>query len=240
MKIVTLLPKSIVAVALSLLTLLAFTTLPADAATTGGLKITIVVQGGTARPSDFTLQIKNGNSTISGSGNNMTFSGLPAGTYTITNTSGPSGYRVEWSGDCTAQGTVTIVPPLIKLCTATFIFGPVGSIRVNTVIVGGTAVQSDFAVHVKKGDLPDTGSPSGTGSVVTFGNLTPGGYTVIQSPAPLGYTVTWSGACNALGNVTVVANTTATCTVTNTFGTGTGGGDAGRVRPPNPPRPPSR
>lgn len=190
----------------------------AQAALTGGVKVTNVVKNGTANPSDFTLQIKFGNSTVSGSGNTIIFSGLTAGnTYTITKTEGPAGYSVVWSGDCSSQGTVLIVPNITRNCTATHVFGPVGILKVNVVVIGGTALPTDFTVHLKKSGEPDTGSPSGSGSVVTFSDLAPGDYKVIQSPLPLGYTLSWSGACDADGDVTVRAGRTVTCTATNTF-----------------------
>lgn len=219
--------KNFAAAALSALALAALSAPLAYAAATGGVKITGVVRDGTAHPSDFTLQIKNSNSTIEGSGDTLIFSGLSAGTYTVTKSAGPSGYSIVWSGDCNPQGSVTIVPNMTKQCVATYVFGPVGSIKVNTVIKGGTATASNFTVHLKKSGQPDTGSPSGSGNTVTFDQLTPGAYTVIESAPPTGYSVSWSGACDTQGNVTVAANATATCTVTNTF-----------TPPPPPPPPP--
>jgi len=229
--------------AVLLVSILAFLVLyaPAYAALTGGVKITGVVKNGTANPSDFTLQIKSGNSTVSASGNVIVLNGLIAGdTYTITKTEGPSGYSVVWSGDCSAQGTVTILPSIMKNCTATYVLGPVGALRVNTVIKGGTAVAADFTVHIKKSGESDTGNPSGSGSTITFSDLLPGVYTVIQSTPLAGYSVTFGGGCNSQGNITVVGNSTATCTITNTFSSGSGGGSGGgEVRPDRvvPPRP---
>lgn len=222
---------------LAALALLALTATGAYAATTGSLKITASVLNGTASASDFTLQIKSGNSTVSASGNSLTFSGLPAGTVTITKSDGPSGYNVVWGGDCTPQGTVTIIPNILRQCTATFMLGSVGTIQVNTVVQGGTAQAQDFSVHLKKSDQPDTGSPSGTGDSVTFNNLVPGTYTVIPSPAPAGYTRTFSGACNSQGTMSVQGDRTATCTVTYTFsGGGSGGGRTDRPPTTRPPR----
>lgn len=213
--------------------LLALSTTVAHAATTGSLKITASVLNGTASPSDFTLQIKSGNSTVSASGNSLTFSGLPAGTATITKSDGPNGYNVVWGGDCTPQGTVSIIPNIQRQCTATFMLGSVGTLKVNTIIKGGTATQTDFSVHLKKSDKPDTGSPSGTGGALTFDNLAPGSYFVIPSPAPEGYTVSFSGACNSQGLVAIVGDRTATCTVTYTYATHSSGGTPRTERPPS-------
>lgn len=225
-------------VAVSVLALVALSASVTYAATTGSLKILNVVKNGTAHPSDFTLEIKSGGSTISASGDTLIFSGLTAGTHTITKTDGPAGYSVVWSGDCTPQGTVVIVPTIMKVCTATYVLGPVGALKVNTVIQGGTAVATDFTVHLKKSGEPDTGAPSGSGSAVTFNNLTPGAYTVIQSPPLANYTVSWSGACNSLGNVTVVGDRTVTCTITHTFVPTGGSGGSGRPERPPSVRPP--
>ncbi len=217
---------------LSLCTALVLSTTIAYAATTGSLKVTTAVQNGPATPSSFTLQIKVGNSTVSASGNSLTFSGLPAGTHTITKTAGPAGYNVVWGGDCTSQGTFMIIPNLLTQCTATFVLGSVGTLKVNTVINGGTAMQSDFTVHLKKSNEPDTGSPSGSGSTVTFNNLIPGSYSVIQSPPLDGYTLTWSDACNSQGTVTVVGDRTVICTITHTFSSHNSGGSGRTDRTP--------
>ncbi len=228
--------RNLAVVTLSMLALVVLSASAAYAATTGSLRITGVVKNGTAHPSDFTLQIKSGNSTISASGDTITLSGLSATTHTITKIDGPAGYNVVWSGDCSAQGTVMIVPNITQECTATYVLGSLGSIKVNIVVKGGTATPSDFTVHLKKSGEPDTGSPSGSGSVVTFSQLAPGAYTIIGSTPPAGYSLVWSGACDSQGNVTVVGSATSTCTATNTYSSTSGGG-SGRTRTPSLPRP---
>lgn len=221
----------------SLVALTVLTTVAAHAAVTGSLTITSVVHNGPAHPSDFTLEIRNGNSIISASGNTLVLSGLTAGTYTIRKTEGPSGYSVVWSGDCSPQGTVTIIPTVMRNCTATYVLGSVGTLQVNTVVKGGPALVADLPVHIKKSGEPDTGSPSGSGSTVTFDSLLPGTYTVVPAPAPEGYTRTFSGACNSQGTVTVQGDKTVTCTVTYTFSTsGSGGSRPERPVPTRPPR----
>lgn len=192
------------------------------AAGAGSVRVTNVVLNGTAHPSDFTLQIKSGNTTSSGSGDVVTFSGLSSGAHTITKVGGPSGYSIKWSGDCNAQGVVTIISNVTKRCTASYLLGSVGSIKVNVVVSGGTATPSDVTVHIKKNGEADTGSPSGSGGAITFSDLIPGGYRVIASPLT-GYTASWSGACNSQGNVTVAGDATATCTLTNTYSSNSGG-----------------
>ena len=208
------------------------------------------VSGGTAVASDFTVQIKNSVNnigTLTGAGNTITFSSLQPGTYTLSEVSGPSGYVPVWGGDCNAQGTVTIAANATARCTVTYTFGSFGTIQVLEVVSGGTAKPTDYTVHLKKSGQTDTGSPSGSGAVVTFGQLAPGGYTIIEAGGPAtGYNTTWSGACNSQGNITVSSNTTSTCTITHTFvppttGGGSGGSGSGRgdrpTPPPIPPRP---
>ena len=79
-------------------------------------KVVINDNGGTAMASDFILKANNTPS------NFTTFiSGTPqivsAGTYTITET-GPAGYAASFSGDCNAQGQVTLGGDS-KTCTIT-------------------------------------------------------------------------------------------------------------------------
>ena len=212
----------------------------AHAAVFGSVKVTGVVSSGTATPSDFDISIKKSGSATglsSGSGNIVTFSLLTPGTYTVSSTGGPAGYSATWSGACDTQGNVAVTANVEAQCTVTYSLGPVGSIKVTEVVVGGTANPSDFGVHLKKSGSVDTGSPSGSGAVITFGNLSPGGYSIIQSALPSGYHAILSGNCDTLGNITVVANATANCTITNIFSsTGGGGTGGGRTRPPRPTR----
>ncbi len=92
----------------------------------GSVQIQVVVVGGTANASQFPLKIKkNGpvdTGTITGSGNTVTFSSLTPGTYTITST-GPSGYRGTWAGDCNSRGEVTIGMGDTAACTLTQTYG---------------------------------------------------------------------------------------------------------------------
>ncbi len=239
--------------ALSMLALAGITLLraaPVHAITSGfgSVKVTEVVQGGgTATPSDFEVSIKKSGGantgTLSGSGEVITFSSLTPGMYTLSESGGPSGYSTSWSGDCNAQGMIMVIVNVASVCTITHTFGAVGSIQVHEIVSGGTASPSDFTVHIKKSGAPDTGTPSGSGNLITFDQLTPGFYTVIESGGPSGYTVSWSGSCDSQGNVLVVANTTASCTITHTLidtggrgGRGGDGSDRTNNRPPRPGR----
>ena len=91
-----------------------------------------------------------------------------------------------------------------------------GVVTVIKTVSGGTAVVSDFSLHVKQGSIDVSGSPA-AGS--TFGSdylLNPNTYTVSEDSNP-NYTPSFSGNCNSSGSVTVVAGNNYTCTVTNTF-----------------------
>jgi hypothetical protein len=83
----------------------------AQAATTGSVKVVALVQGGTAKASDFTLTINKKDATrtsrISAKGGTITFNVEP-GTYVISKTSGPSRYTSVWGGACNAAGEVVI------------------------------------------------------------------------------------------------------------------------------------
>lgn len=114
---------------------------------------------------------------------------------------------------------------------------PLGSVRIQVVVVGGTAYASQFPLKIKKNGPVDTGSISGSGTTVTFSSLTPGTYT-ITSTGPSGYRSSWSGDCNSHGEVVIGLGTEAACTLTQTYGTtaGGGGGGGGAEEPETPPR----
>lgn len=98
----------------------------AQAATTGSVKITSSVQGGTAKASDFTLTINKKDATrtsrITANGNTVTFNVEP-GTYVISKTSGPSRYNSVWGGACNATGEVVITSGTQVNCTLTHVYG---------------------------------------------------------------------------------------------------------------------
>lgn len=96
----------------------------AAAVSTGSVKITVLVSGGTAQPSDFkqTITKKGSRSgSVTGSGNTVTFSVVP-GTYLISQ-KGPSRYTAVWSGDCSASGEVVVNSGAEARCTVTNTYG---------------------------------------------------------------------------------------------------------------------
>jgi len=77
---------------------------------------------------------------------------------------------------------------------------------------GGSAVSSNWTMNVAG---PTPLSFPGAGSPGTSNTVEPGAYTVTESGGPAGYTLTYSGDCDAAGNVTLTAAQTQTCVLTN-------------------------
>lgn len=106
-----------------------------------------------------------------------------------------------------------------------------GSVKITVVVSGGTARGSDFKQAIsKKGSR--SGNVTGSGDLVTF-NVSPGTY-VISQKAPSKYYATWSGDCNAKGEVVIAEGVQSNCTVTNSYGSKppTGGGSTGGTTDP--------
>jgi hypothetical protein len=80
---------------------------------------------------------------------------------------------------------------------------------------GGTATASSFTVHLKKAGVDVAGSPApGTPSPGTLYSLIAGTYTVSEDPNVL-YTTSFSGDCDASGNITLLGSDNKTCTIVN-------------------------
>jgi uncharacterized repeat protein (TIGR01451 family) len=83
---------------------------------------------------------------------------------------------------------------------------------------GGTAIPSDFTVHVENASsgLDVAGSPlPGAAAPGTPYSLAPGVYTVSEN-AGVGYTQSFSGSCDATGHITLVPGDNKICTIINT------------------------
>lgn len=80
---------------------------------------------------------------------------------------------------------------------------------------GGTAVASDFNLHVKLSGSDVVGSPA-TGTVApgTSYSLSAGTY-IVSEDANVSYTQSFSGDCNSNGSVTLSAGDNKTCIITN-------------------------
>lgn len=120
------------------------------------------------------------------------------------------------NGRALAQTQVTLdANPVTAPATST-----VATLNVIKLVVnanGGTAVPSNFSVHVENASLNDvSGSPApGTAAPGTPYTLSPGTYTISEA-ANASYTQSFTGACGSNGSVTLSAGDDDTCTIVNT------------------------
>ncbi|MGQ0535314.1 MAG: hypothetical protein ACT4PT_04505, partial [Methanobacteriota archaeon] len=168
-------------------------------------KVVVNDNGGTATVANFSLF----------AGATPVTSGVPtgfdAGTYAVTET-GPSGYTATFSGDCDANGSVTlVVGGANKTCTVTNDDVPPLLIVIKTVVNddGGTVGSSGFTMNVT-GNSPSPASFPGAPAPGTNVSLNAGVYSVIET-GPAGYGSGFSADCAG----TIGVGETKTCTVTN-------------------------
>lgn len=175
--------------------------------------------GGDALPSAWTLKA-DGPTPISGAGGATSGPTFKAGTYTLSESGGPSGYAASaWSCDgVTLSGNqITLGPGESKTCTIT------NDDQAATLIVikhvenpfGGTAKASGFTLSVS-GNSPNPASFPGAESPGTPVLLKPGSYSVTET-GPRGYRASLSADCSG----SIGLGQTKTCTVTNTQQPGT-------------------
>lgn len=142
-------------------------------------------------------------------GANTTFVGTD-----ISNAGITVGANTTWTGRALAfGGTVTTDTTTITVPTCT-----PATLRVVKQVVnnnGGTAIASDFSVHVKEAGVDVSGSPAaGAGSPGTPYSLAAGTYNVSED-ANAQYNASFSGDCNASGTITLALGEDKTCTITN-------------------------
>ena len=92
---------------------------------------------------------------------------------------------------------------------------PTGSLTVIKKVVNDDDGQASSSAWTMNVAGPTPLSFSGADDPGTTNTVAPGSYTVSESNGPGGYTLTYSGDCDANGNVTVAANDTKTCILTN-------------------------
>ncbi len=134
------------------------------------------------------------------------------------------GANASWTGRALAfGGTVTTDTDSITapVCGAAPPPGPVptsATLHVVKQVVndnGGTAVASNFNLHVRLSGTDVSGSPAlGIGAPGTSYSLAAGTY-VVTEDANSSYAQSFSGACNSSGSITLVAGDNVTCTVIN-------------------------
>jgi hypothetical protein len=120
--------------------------------------------------------------------------------------------NVSWVGRALAFGgtVTTAIDDVITIPTTLRVIKTV----INT--SGGTAVSSDFTLHVKLAGADVSGSPAtGTTTPGRAYSLTAGTY-VVSEDANSSYSQIFSGDCNSGGSVTLALGDNKTCTITNT------------------------
>jgi uncharacterized repeat protein (TIGR01451 family) len=185
------------------------------------IKHVVKDNGGTATASAWSMHVKQGGSDISGS----PFAGAESpgtsnvvtpGTYNVSESGGPSGYALTYSGDCDSSGNVTVPAGQTKTCTLTNddIAPQLTVIKHVVKDNGGTAVASDWTMQIKQG-ASVVHSFAGAESPGTTRSVTVGSYKVVETGGPSGYVLAYSGDCDSSGNVTVALGEQKTCTLTN-------------------------
>ena len=172
--------------------------------------------GGTATAAAWSLHVKSGAAEVAGSpqpGDETgdTYSLVDGQSYSVSETGGPSGYQATFSGDCDANGAVTVAAGTLKTCTITNNdVAPVLKVVKHVVNDdGGTKTASDFSLTVDDvGSNP--ASFNGAEAPGTDVVVDPGSYTVSEG-AHDGYSVSYSADCSG----SLAIGQTATCTVTN-------------------------
>ena len=162
--------------------------------------------GGTAVPGDFTMNVMNSANPapFPGSGSGTTIQ-INSGSFAVTESVGPSGYTLAYSGNCNG----TVASGGSKTCTLTNTALPVNIIVIKHVVngVNGGATASSFTMNVMNSANPAPFPGSESGVKV---NLNAGAFAVTES-GPSGYALSYSGACNG----TITNGQSDTCTLTN-------------------------
>ena len=173
------------------------------------LTVTKVVtndNGGSAVVADLPLFV--GQTSVTSGAQN----GFSAGGYTVSET-GQTGYTTTITGDCAADGSITLAPGDVKSCTITNDDIAPTLTLTKTVVNdnGGSAVVADFPLFVDQTQV--TSDQSNT--------LSAGPYTASETNLS-GYTASgWGGDCASDGSVTLAVGDNKTCTITNDDQSGT-------------------
>jgi hypothetical protein len=183
--------------------------------------------GSTAAAADWTMHIRSGDPPTDVQGKSP-FAGaespgvtrtLSAGSYVVSESGGPAGYASSISGDCAADGTVTLQAGDTKTCTVTNDdIAPAPTLTVVKRVVnddGGNRVAGDFSLHVSAGGVDVAGSPQPGDANGTTYTLDPDTTYTVSEDGVAGYAASISGDCAADGTVTLQAGDAKTCTVTN-------------------------
>jgi CSLREA domain-containing protein len=176
--------------------------------------------GGTLAPGNFSAHVRAGANDVNGSPQAGTSSGtiysLSAGvTYTVA-ADAVTGYAFTVSGDCAANGTITMALDQDRSCTITANdVGPRLTVVTNVVNDnGGTLAPGNFSAHVRAGATDVNGSPQPGSAAGTLYTLSASVTYTVAADAVTGYTFTRSGDCAANGTITMALGQVRTCTIT--------------------------
>jgi len=198
-------------------------------------KIVVNDNGGTALESSWTLTADGGTAgTLSGpgaAGSADVVSGatFKAGTYALSESTGPTGYTPSsWS--CTGTGNqvgsnITLALGQSAVCTITNDdIAP--SLTLNKIVVndnGGTALESAWTLTANGGTAGTLSGPGAAGStdVQSGATFKAGTYALSESAGPSGYTASaWtctnSVTVNGSNQITLGLGQTTVCSITNT------------------------
>jgi hypothetical protein len=121
------------------------------------------------------------------------------------------GLALSFGGTVTTDTTIITVPVCAVVAAPTL-----HVIKQVINAYSGTAVASDFTIHVESGSVDVWGSPAnGTGSPWTLYTLSSGTY-IVSEDINTWYTQSFTGDCNASGSVTLAPGDNKTCTIINT------------------------
>jgi len=169
--------------------------------------------GGSAVAADWTMNV-GGPTPLSflGAESPGTTNTVNAGSYTVTESGGPSGYSLTYSGDCDANGNVTVGAGESKSCTLTNDDQPAppqpATLIVKKVVIndnGGTKQAPDFSFSVNGGAAQAFETDGQNDLVVNAGTYN------VTEPAVAGYATTYQSCAN----IQLAPGGTATCTITN-------------------------
>jgi|CXWL01.1.fsa_nt_gi hypothetical protein len=215
----------------------AMTTITASLAT---LEVIKMVVGGPDISSDFTMTVTGPTPIPDTDGDDAgtVHDDLIPGIYVVNEIDFP-GYSKAFSGDCDGSGNVTLASGESKICTVTNTFVPPANIKIIKEVInndGGTNIEADFMIHLKKNGLDVAGSPA-PGVPAPFGTdyigLSNGIYTVSEDAGL--YQQDFSDDCP--DGVITLAGSDVICTITNNDFLGGGYGHTITSTPPPSPEP---
>jgi hypothetical protein len=171
------------------------------------VKTVINNSGGNLQVGDFPLFI-DGNSATSG----VAYAVQANVQHTASETQ-QSGYTASaWSGDCAANGTITLLPGESKTCTITNNDQPAYLTVIKHVVNddGWSYVAGDFTMTINGITVPAGASFAGAESPGVTRQVYPGSYNVTES-GPVPYAASYSADCTG----SIALGESKSCTVTN-------------------------